>query len=59
MEINYYVFQYLIEWGCDVHNKNVKGQTVLETIKNDDFKRYLMGKPKISFHLRQEHSLYF
>lgn len=36
------VSHYLIEWGCDIHNKNVKGQTVLETIRNDDFKRFLM-----------------
>ncbi|XP_060562776.1 uncharacterized protein LOC132722318 isoform X2 [Ruditapes philippinarum] len=36
------ICHYLIEWGCDVHSKNVKGQTVLETIKNDDFKRNLM-----------------
>ncbi|XP_053383962.1 uncharacterized protein LOC123536322 isoform X2 [Mercenaria mercenaria] len=36
------ICHYLIEWGCDVHSKNVKGQTVLETIKNDDFKRFLM-----------------
>ncbi|WAR01827.1 Y381-like protein [Mya arenaria] len=34
----------LIEWGCDVHSRNVKGQSVLETTKNDDFKRYLMTK---------------
>ncbi|XP_052800686.1 uncharacterized protein LOC128231667 isoform X4 [Mya arenaria] len=33
----------LIEWGCDVHSRNVKGQSVLETTKNDDFKRYLMN----------------
>ncbi|KAH3877689.1 uncharacterized protein LOC127872130 isoform X2 [Dreissena polymorpha] len=32
----------LVEWGCNVHSKNVRGQSVLETIKNEDFKRYLM-----------------
>ncbi|KAL4225169.1 hypothetical protein ACF0H5_015861 [Mactra antiquata] len=36
------ICHYLIEWGCDVHSKNVKGQSVLETIKNDDFKRFCM-----------------
>ena len=36
------LFQYLIEWGCDVMTKNIKGQSILETIKNDDFKQYAM-----------------
>ena len=36
------LFQYLIEWGCDVLSKNIKGQSILETIKNDDFKQYAM-----------------
>lgn len=36
------ICHYLIEWGCDVHCKNVKNLTPFETVKNDDFKRYLI-----------------
>ncbi|XP_060080381.1 uncharacterized protein LOC132559772 [Ylistrum balloti] len=32
----------LIEWGCDVHCKNVKNLTPFEMIKNDEFKHYLI-----------------
>ncbi|KAK3602636.1 hypothetical protein CHS0354_034226 [Potamilus streckersoni] len=34
--------QYLIEWGCDVHCKNVKNQSPFETTKNEEFKRLLI-----------------
>ena len=39
-----YVFQLLIEWGCDVHAKSQKGVTAFETIKNDEFRDFLIGK---------------
>lgn len=32
----------LIEWGCDVHCKNAKQLTPFETVKNDDFKKFLI-----------------
>ncbi|XP_052066322.1 uncharacterized protein LOC127705978 isoform X4 [Mytilus californianus] len=32
----------LIEWGCDVHCKNTKQLSPFETVKNDDFKKYLI-----------------
>ena len=38
------LFQLLIEWGCDVHAKNQKGQAAFETIKNDEFRDFLIGK---------------
>ena len=38
------LFQLLIEWGCDVHAKNQKGQATFETIKNDEFRDFLIGK---------------
>ena len=37
------LFQLLIEWGCDVHAKNQKGQAAFETIKNDEFRDFLIG----------------
>ncbi|XP_061182605.1 uncharacterized protein LOC133190936 [Saccostrea echinata] len=36
------ICHYLIEWGCDVHFKNTKNLTPFETVKNDEFKRYLI-----------------
>ncbi|XP_055998277.1 uncharacterized protein LOC125647533 isoform X2 [Ostrea edulis] len=36
------ICHYLIEWGCDVHFKNAKNLTPFETVKNDEFKRYLI-----------------
>ncbi|KAK3101728.1 hypothetical protein FSP39_005894 [Pinctada imbricata] len=36
------ICHYLIEWGCDVHCKNAKNQTPFETVKNDDFRRFLI-----------------
>ena len=35
-------FQFLIEWGCDVMSRNIKNQSILETIKNDEFKKFAM-----------------
>ncbi|XP_050411091.1 uncharacterized protein LOC126825502 [Patella vulgata] len=32
----------LIEWGCDVHIKNSRGLTPIESAKNEDFKEYLV-----------------
>ncbi|CAG2255852.1 unnamed protein product [Mytilus edulis] len=32
----------LIEWGCDVHCRNTKQLSPFETVKNDDFKKYLI-----------------
>ncbi|XP_064635397.1 uncharacterized protein LOC135492725 [Lineus longissimus] len=31
----------LIEWGCDVHIKSIRGTAPLEAIKNDEFRHHL------------------
>ncbi|KAJ8299503.1 hypothetical protein KUTeg_023563 [Tegillarca granosa] len=36
------ICHYLIEWGCDVHCRNSKNQTPFESVKNDEFKKYLI-----------------
>ncbi|KAL8614249.1 hypothetical protein ACOMHN_026466 [Nucella lapillus] len=33
----------LIEWGCDMHCRNGKKLTPLESVKNDEFRQYLIG----------------
>ena len=38
------LFQLLIEWGCDMHCQNSKKQTPLESVKNDEFRNYLVGE---------------
>ena len=40
----FYLFQLLIEWGCDMHCQNSKKQTPLESVKNDEFRQYLVGE---------------
>ncbi|XP_076450581.1 uncharacterized protein LOC143286742 [Babylonia areolata] len=32
----------LIEWGCDMHCSNTKKMTPLESVKNDEFRQYLV-----------------
>ena len=42
--LSFFFLKLLIEWGCDVHCKNAKQLTPFETVKNDDFKKFLIGK---------------
>lgn len=52
----------MIEWGCDVHAKNSKGLTAFETIKNDEFRDFLIGEchlnlPKINMNKKKSSHL--
>lgn len=31
----------MIEWGCNVNMRSLRGMTAFETIKNDEFKNHL------------------
>ena len=37
------LLQLLIEWGCDIHVKALKGQTAFEMIKNDEFRDFMIS----------------
>lgn len=38
------ILQLLIEWGCNVNLRSVRGSTAFEGIKNDEFRGHLMTK---------------
>ncbi|XP_019852908.1 PREDICTED: uncharacterized protein LOC100641129 isoform X2 [Amphimedon queenslandica] len=40
------ISQLLIEWGADIHIRNIQNKTALDNVRNEDLKRFLEGKHK-------------